>query len=63
MQDFILRLGVQFSDEDKQKCLPIARRMVYLAHASYEQGILGLEDEVVSDSPFMKMGVNLTILR
>jgi|GEM_PF-1087449 len=60
MQDFILRSGIQFSDEDKKKCISIAHRMVYLAHLSYQEGILSIRD-TANDSEFMKMAVNLTL--
>ena len=60
IHEFILHSGVRFSDEDKQKCLPTARRIVQLADIAGYQGILALENEVLSkdtDSYFMKMGV------
>jgi len=60
MQDFILRSGIQFSDEDKQKCLPIAHRMVHLANLSYEEGIFGVYD-AATDSDFMKMAANVVL--
>jgi len=62
MQEFILRLGVRFSDEEKRKCLPTAYRLIKLANIAYENGILALEQEVIEngiDSDFMKMGANL----
>ena len=61
MQDFILCFGVQFSDEEKEKCLPTAHRMIHLANAAYENGILGLQEKVAADSDFMKMGVEVVI--
>ena len=42
MLDFIIRLGVKFSNEDREKCFGVAKRMIKMAHVAYEQGILGL---------------------
>ena len=64
MEDLILRLNVQFSDEEKQLCLPIARQMVHLAIVSVEGGILGLESEVLSNdsySTLTKIGMNMIL--
>ena len=70
MQDFIISLNINlnFSDEEKQKCIPTARKMVHLANFAREQGILGLEEELETDmtnvtkgDPFMETGINLII--
>ena len=64
MQKFILNLGVQFSEEEKQKCLPTAHKMVHLAMLMHREGVLGLEDEVLSKdtySTFMKLGVKFIL--
>ena len=62
MQEFILHLELKFSDEEKQKCLPTALRMVNLAYMAESHGILALKNEVTAeDTPFMKMGVDLIL--
>ena len=64
MQNFILNLGVQFSEEEKQKCLPTARKMVHLAMLMHSEGIVGLGEEVSSKdtySTFMKLGAEFIL--
>lgn len=61
MQDFILYSGVQFSDEEKRKSFFTAKRMIDLYNVVRSRGILSLESEVVNDTAFIKMGVNLVI--
>jgi hypothetical protein len=61
IQDFILYLGIQISDEERLKSLPTAIKMVNLAKKVRFEGILSLEDEVVEDNDFMKMGANLVL--
>ena len=61
MQNFVFYLGIQFSDEEKRKCLNTAKRMIGLVDVVRSVGILGLEDEVENDTAFMKMGVSLMV--
>ena len=61
MQDFISRLGVQFSDKEKQECLPVARRMIELASIVKVEGLLSLESETLVDHDFIKTGANLIL--
>ena len=60
-QDFILYLGLQLPDEEKEKCLSTAIRMINLAEIAYLKGIISLEDEVLNDTTFLKSGINLML--
>jgi len=51
----------KFSYEEKQMCVPIAKRMIKLAHLVKNAGIMALEDEDVYDVPLLKMGINLIL--
>ena len=60
MQDFIMDLGVQFTDEEKQACIKTVHKIIRIAKAVRIKGILGLEDEIVEeDNTFLKVGIEL----
>ena len=60
-QDFILYSGLQLSDKEKKKCLSTAIRMIDLAKMTRLNGIITLEDEVLNDTSFLKLGANLIL--
>lgn len=61
MKDFILQLGLKFSDDEKQECISTAHRIVNLSELAKEFGVLYLEHEVINDNNYIKLGVNLIV--
>ena len=62
MKDFIFDSHKQFTDEEVQKCIPIAKRMANLAILAREHGILSLDEYILdSDSDFLKAGVTMIL--
>lgn len=60
MHNFILSQGIQFTPEEKQRCIPTVHRIVNLINLAWKNGILYLEVEVFEENnTFMKIGVDL----
>jgi len=50
-----------FSNHDKQIALEMAKRIVELSHISKRDGMISLFEESKSDTPFLKMSINLLL--
>ena len=60
--DLIMKLNGNFTDEEKEKCVPIIRRLVSLSHSLRTNGILGLEEEMEDESNvFLKTALFLIL--
>ncbi len=51
--------NLQFSNEEKKNCLPIAHRLVRFADSAQKNGIIYLEDEILEseENTYLKMGI------
>ena len=61
MQDFILRMGVSFSNDEKERAIPTACRILDLSDIARKNGILGLESECLNDGMFLRLGIELIV--
>ncbi|MCL2618490.1 MAG: hypothetical protein FWD98_05505 [Defluviitaleaceae bacterium] len=59
MHNFMKSLGVRFTDEEKQLCLPTAYKMINLSFFVKMHGIISLEEATAHDSEFTKMCAEL----
>lgn len=51
----------QFTEEDKTKCLPLAKRLIALAQIAMQRGLLALEKEIQHEEFLLRTGLLLVI--